>query len=80
MRVAVVTGASTGFGKAIALELAARGAVVYAGVRREEDGTKLEDAYKVPAQVCAHVYTYIDAHVCAHVYTRRIAKIGQARP
>jgi NADPH:quinone reductase-like Zn-dependent oxidoreductase len=46
-RAVVVTGASTGFGKAIALELAARGAVVFAGSRREEDGKKLEEAYSM---------------------------------
>ncbi|HNR31558.1 MAG TPA: SDR family oxidoreductase [Candidatus Hydrogenedentes bacterium] len=40
-RIVVVTGASTGIGKACALELAARGFRVYAGVRRTEDGEAL---------------------------------------
>ncbi len=39
--VVVVTGASTGIGKAAALLLARSGYVVYAGVRRDEDGAAL---------------------------------------
>lgn len=37
----VVTGASTGIGRAIALELVRRGYRVFAGVRRDEDGQRL---------------------------------------
>jgi NAD(P)-dependent dehydrogenase (short-subunit alcohol dehydrogenase family) len=37
----VVTGASTGIGEACAARLAARGATVFAGVRREADGERL---------------------------------------
>jgi len=40
-RSVLVTGASTGIGKAIALALHARGFVVFAGVRRESDGVAL---------------------------------------
>ena len=40
----VVTGAATGIGRAIALRLAAAGATVFAGVRRESDGTSLAAA------------------------------------
>jgi NAD(P)-dependent dehydrogenase (short-subunit alcohol dehydrogenase family) len=40
----VVTGASTGIGRACALRLAARGFDVLAGVRREEDGERLREA------------------------------------
>ncbi len=40
----VVTGASTGIGRATALDLAARGQHVYAGVRRPTDGAALEKA------------------------------------
>src|SRR2546423_5548618 len=40
----VVTGASTGIGRACALHLAASGFDVLAGVRREDDGERLRDA------------------------------------
>ena len=40
----VVTGASSGIGRACALHLASLGFPVFAGVRREEDGRALEDA------------------------------------
>ncbi len=40
----VVTGASTGIGRACALHLAARGFDVLAGVRRDEDGDRLREA------------------------------------
>lgn len=39
----VVTGASTGIGRACAARLVARGATVFAGVRREADGASLRD-------------------------------------
>jgi NAD(P)-dependent dehydrogenase (short-subunit alcohol dehydrogenase family) len=42
MRAIVVTGCSTGIGKACALRLAREGYTVFAGVRREEDGRALE--------------------------------------
>src|SRR5436190_6376434 len=38
----VISGASSGIGKATALHLAARGFYVIAGVRRQEDGKRLE--------------------------------------
>lgn len=40
----LISGASTGIGKACALELAARGVKVFAGVRRPEDGEALRAA------------------------------------
>ncbi len=40
----LISGASTGIGKACALELAARGVRVFAGVRRHEDGEALHAA------------------------------------
>jgi NAD(P)-dependent dehydrogenase (short-subunit alcohol dehydrogenase family) len=40
----LVTGASRGIGRAIALELAGAGLSVFAGVRRAEDGRRLEEA------------------------------------
>lgn len=39
----VVTGTSTGIGRAVALRLAREGFAVFAGVRREEDGASLRD-------------------------------------
>ena len=41
LRSIVVTGASSGIGEAIALDLAAHGFRIFAGVRRAEDGTRL---------------------------------------
>lgn len=41
MNAYVVTGASTGIGEACTIRLAARGATVFAGVRREADGDRL---------------------------------------
>ncbi len=43
-RAAVVTGASTGIGKAAAVELAGRGFEVFAGVRRDADAQALREA------------------------------------
>lgn len=43
-RFVVVTGASRGLGRSVALELARRGFSVFAGVRRPEDGNELADA------------------------------------
>ena len=40
----VITGASSGIGKACALYFASRGYTVFAGVRREEDATTLQEA------------------------------------
>ncbi|MFN2613100.1 MAG: SDR family oxidoreductase [Solirubrobacterales bacterium] len=42
--VALVTGASTGIGRATALALSGRGFEVFAGVRKEADGEAVEDA------------------------------------
>ena len=42
--IAVVTGASTGIGRATALDLAANGFDVFAGVRKKADGEALEEA------------------------------------
>ena len=41
-RAILITGASTGIGEACALRLAGRGFTVYAGVRRTEDGERLQ--------------------------------------
>lgn len=43
-RAVVVTGASTGIGEACALRLTERGFHVFAGVRRDEDGIRLQSA------------------------------------
>jgi NAD(P)-dependent dehydrogenase (short-subunit alcohol dehydrogenase family) len=47
----LVTGASTGIGRATVATLAGRGALVWAGVRREEDAASLEAAH--PGRVTA---------------------------
>lgn len=44
MRSILISGASTGIGAACALDLARRGYQVFAGVRRDEDGRRLEQA------------------------------------
>jgi NAD(P)-dependent dehydrogenase (short-subunit alcohol dehydrogenase family) len=44
MKSALITGASTGIGRAAALRLDARGWRVFAGVRREEDASSLREA------------------------------------
>lgn len=41
-RAVLITGCSTGIGRASALDLAARGFQVFAGVRKESDGKRLE--------------------------------------
>lgn len=42
-RTVLITGASTGIGRATAIYLAGRGATVFAGVRKPEDGASLEE-------------------------------------
>lgn len=67
----LVTGASTGIGRATVDTLVARGALVWAGVRREEDAAALEAAY--PGRVTALRFDVTDdqavaaagARVCA---------------
>lgn len=44
MRSVLISGASTGIGECCALDLARRGYQVFAGVRRDEDGRRLEQA------------------------------------
>ncbi|HEY5815655.1 MAG TPA: SDR family NAD(P)-dependent oxidoreductase, partial [Solirubrobacterales bacterium] len=44
MKSALITGASTGIGRATALHLDAEGWRVFAGVRREEDAASLREA------------------------------------
>lgn len=66
----VVTGASTGIGKAIALTLAGHGYRVYAGVRRDEDGARLvaEAASAGRGEIEALILDVTDAeHVTAAV-------------
>lgn len=74
----VVTGASTGIGKAIALTLAGYGYRVYAGVRRDDDGARLmaeaeaATASGARGEVVALMLDVTDAeHVSAAVETVR---------
>jgi NAD(P)-dependent dehydrogenase (short-subunit alcohol dehydrogenase family) len=47
VQVAVITGASTGIGRATAVALANRGVRVLAGVRRDEDATQLREEHEL---------------------------------
>jgi len=58
----VVTGASTGIGRACALHLASRGFDVLAGVRREEDGEKLRQAAGADGRVTPLRLDVTDEH------------------
>ena len=59
----LVTGASTGIGRATVATLVARGALVWAGVRREEDAASLEAAH--PGLVTALRFDVTDEHAVA---------------
>jgi NAD(P)-dependent dehydrogenase (short-subunit alcohol dehydrogenase family) len=59
----LVTGASTGIGRATVATLVARGALVWAGVRREEDAASLEAAH--PGQVTALRFDVTDEQAVA---------------
>jgi len=66
--VVVVTGASTGIGKAAALLLARSGYVVYAGVRREADGAALTREAGDSAQLRPLMLDVTDVtHICEAV-------------
>lgn len=50
MKAVIITGASTGIGRGIALSLAQRGYWVFAGVRRERDAEALQAAIAADSQ------------------------------
>jgi NAD(P)-dependent dehydrogenase (short-subunit alcohol dehydrogenase family) len=64
----LVTGASTGIGRATVDTLVARGALVWAGVRREEDAATLEAAH--PGRVTALRFDVTDEAAVADVGTQ----------
>ena len=66
----VVTGASTGIGRAVALRLASRGRRVFAGVRREQDGEALA------AEAAGIVPVILDV-TDEHAVAAAAARIGQ---
>jgi NAD(P)-dependent dehydrogenase (short-subunit alcohol dehydrogenase family) len=63
----LITGASSGIGRATALRLAVHGYHVYAGVRKPADGTALEDATRVEAADGELTSVLIDVTKVGHI-------------
>jgi len=76
MRSALVTGASTGIGRATALRLDAAGWKVFAGVRREEDAASLREAGS--ERLAATILDVTDAEAIASVADRIAGAVGSA--
>jgi NAD(P)-dependent dehydrogenase (short-subunit alcohol dehydrogenase family) len=75
MRAVVITGASTGIGRACALTLASRGFQVFAGVRKEEDGRDLRRAAAFGLLTPVHL-DVTDAASIAAVTQQVAAEVG----
>src|SRR5690606_31031578 len=74
--VVVVTGASTGIGRASALMLAELGHVVYAGVRREEHGEELRSEAGAGAKLYPMILDVTDQQLVADAARRVRAELN----
>ncbi|HVY05796.1 MAG TPA: SDR family oxidoreductase [Burkholderiales bacterium] len=70
----VITGASSGIGRALAMEYAARGATLGLIARREDLLTQL--ASSLPVRSCAYALNVTDAQALAHAAADFTARVG----
>ena len=76
MKSALITGASTGIGRATALHLEAKGRRVFAGVRKEADAESLREAGS--ERLIPLMLDVIDAGQIAAAAERVTAEMGEA--
>jgi NAD(P)-dependent dehydrogenase (short-subunit alcohol dehydrogenase family) len=77
-RYAVITGASTGMGRATALRMAADGYIVFAGVRKMADGQALADAKAAAGEIIPVLLDVTDAGQIASAAAAVAARTGDA--